>query len=156
MLLLLDEADVLIFHNGIGYDFPLLKDLYGWEPKHKVVDTLLMSRLQNPARTVPYQAPNRGIGPHSVEAWGYRLGRGKPDHEDWSVFSPEMLHRCTEDVEIQHLIYNALLEEGKGKNWRNAHMMTFKLFQILKRQEEYGCCSIRNMQNRRSTCYLIG
>lgn len=138
MLSMLDTADVLIFHNGIGYDFPLLKNLYGWRPKCKVVDTLLMSRLQRPNRALPPNCPNKRAGPHSVEAWGYRLGRGKPEHNDWENFSPEMLHRCSEDVEIQHLIYNALLEEGKGEGWRDAHMMTFRLFQILKEQEEYG------------------
>ena len=140
MLSFLDEQDVLIFHNGIRFDFPLLRNLYNWEPspRHKIVDTLWMSRLQDPNRKLPYNCPNKRAGPHSVEAWGYRLGRGKPDHEDWENFSMDMLHRCTEDVEIQHLIYQELLREGKGRNWKNAHMLTFKLFQILQKQEEFG------------------
>ena len=131
------RTDVLICHNGIGYDFPLLRKLYGYEYKGKKVDTLLMSRLQNPNRVSPPNCPNKQ-SPHSVEAWGYRFGRRKPEHEDWSRFSPEMLHRCTEDVEIQHLIYKALLEEGKGHHWRDAHMMTAKLFERLQLSEEYG------------------
>lgn len=138
MLEYMDTIDVLKMHNGIGYDWPLLKKLYGYEYKGKKVDTLVMSRLLNTKRIVPYHCPNKKIGPHSVEAWGYRVGRGKPDHEDWSQFSEEMLHRCSEDVEIQELIYKALLEEARGGNWRNAFLMSFELFENLQKQEEYG------------------
>lgn len=138
MMSFMDTADVLIAHNGIGYDFPVLRKLYQYTYKGKVVDTLLMSRLQNPNRRLPFNCPNKKTGPHSVAAWGYRVGRGKPDHDDWSQFSEAMLHRCSEDVEIQVLIYNALLEEGRGHNWRTAHMTTFRVFEILQMQEEYG------------------
>lgn len=138
MLDYLNTVDVLIMHNGIGYDWPLLEKLYDYEYKGKKVDTLLMSRLHNPDRTLPYNCPNKKTGPHSVEAWGYRLGRGKPDHDDWTRYSKEMLHRCSEDVEIQHLIYKALLKEGKGKSWRDAYLLTFQLFTILEKQKDYG------------------
>lgn len=134
----LDSFDVLIAHNGIGYDWPLLKKLYGYTFKGKRVDTLLMSRLLNPKRLVPFNCPNKKAGPHSVESWGWRVGRGKPEHNDWENFSEEMLHRCSEDVEIQHLIYNELLKEAKGKNWRDAFLLSFKLFEYLQKQEEYG------------------
>jgi hypothetical protein len=134
----LDNVDVVIMHNGIGYDLPLLHKLYGYKFKGKVVDTLLMSRLLNPDRLKPFNMPPSRVGPHSLGAWGYRVGRGKPDHEDWSQYSPEMLHRCTEDVEITHLTYLALLKEGKGKSWRDAYLLTFKLFEILQKQEDYG------------------
>src|SRR5574341_1154804 len=134
----LDSFDVLIAHNGIGYDWPLLKKLYKYEYKGKKVDTLIMSRLLNPKRLVPFNCPNKKAGPHSVEAWGWRVGRGKPEHNDWENFSEEMLHRCSEDVEIQHLIYNELLKEAKGKNWKNAFLLSFKLFEYLQQQEEYG------------------
>jgi DNA polymerase-1 len=138
MLEYMDTCDVLKFHHGIGYDFPLLEKLYGYRYSGKKVDTLIMSRILNPKRTVPYNCPDKSIGPHSVEAWGYRVGRGKPSHDDWSQFSEDMLHRCSEDVEIQELIYNALLEESKHGNWRNAFLLTFELFTNLQLQEEYG------------------
>lgn len=138
MLAYMDTIDVLKMHYGIGYDWPLLKKLYGYEYRGKRVDTLIMSRLLNPKRMVPPNCPNKGIGPHSVEAWGYRVGRGKPEHEDWTQFSEEMLHRCSEDVEIQEKIYQTLMEEAKGGNWRNAFLLTFELFTNLQLQEEYG------------------
>lgn len=138
MLSYLDTVDVLIMHNGIGYDWPLLKKLYGYEFKGKKVDTLIMSRLLNPKRQVPFNCPDKKVGPHSVAAWGYRVGRGKPDHNDWENFSEEMLHRCSEDVEIQELIYDELIKESKGGNWKNAFLMSFELFERLQQQEEYG------------------
>lgn len=134
----LETFDVLIAHNGIGYDFPVLRKLYDWEFKGKVVDTLVMSRLLDPKRIVPFNCLNRKAGPHSLEAWGYRVGRGKPEHEDWENYSEEMLHRCSEDVEILELVYQALLKEAKGGNWRQAFLMSFELFTWLQRQEEYG------------------
>ena len=138
MLEYMETFDVLIAHNGIGYDFPLLKKLYGWEFKGKKVDTLVMSRLLNPKRILPFHCPNRKCGPHSIEAWGWRVGRGKPEHNDWENFSEEMLHRCSEDTEILELVYDALMEEAKGGTWRNAFLLSFELFENLQKQEEYG------------------
>lgn len=138
MLEYLESFDVLISHNGIGYDFPLLKKLFKWEYSGKKVDTLVMSRLLNPKRMVPFNCPNKKIGPHSIEAWGYRVGRGKPEHNDWEVFSQEMLHRCSEDVEILQLVYDELLREAKGKQWKNAFLLSFRLFENLQKQERYG------------------
>jgi DNA polymerase I-like protein with 3'-5' exonuclease and polymerase domains len=131
----LDTVDALVMHNGIAYDKPLMEKVLGYNYKGSMVDTLIMSRLQRPDRVSP-----RGCkaGPHSVEAWGMRFGRAKPEHEDWSRFSEEMLHRCSEDVAIQRMILDALLDEGKGKNWKPAHKLSFKLFEILHKQEEYG------------------
>lgn len=138
MLDCLESFDVLISHNGIGYDFPLLKKLFNWEYRGKKVDTLIMSRLLNPKRLVPFNCPDKGIGPHGIQAWGYRVGRGKPEHNDWNVFSEAMLHRCTEDVEILHLVYDELIKESKGGKWKNAFLLSFKLFENLQKQEEYG------------------
>src|SRR5690606_9819218 len=44
----------------------------------------------------------------------------------------------SEDVEIQELIYKALLKEASGKNWKNAFLLSFKLFENLQKQEAYG------------------
>ena len=138
MLKYMDTIDVLKMHNGIGYDWPLLKKLYDYTYKGKKVDTLVMSRLLNPQRLVPFNCPNKKAGPHSVEAWGWRVGRGKPEHNDWAQFSEEMLHRCTEDVEIQEQVFEELMKEAKGGNWKNAFLLSFKLFENLQKQEDYG------------------
>ena len=45
----LESADVLIGHNIIGYDIPLLKERYpDFEPSGQCIDTLVLSRLFYP------------------------------------------------------------------------------------------------------------
>lgn len=99
------KADALIAHNQLGYDLPVFKQLYGWEPRpdQRIIDTYVLSRLLDPER--------RG---HSIEWWGAKFGKEKPIHEDWSQFSEGMLHRCVEDVEINYMVYIQLLKEIKG------------------------------------------
>jgi len=102
-LALLEEADELIGHNIIDYDLRLIKKLYpDFKPKGLILDTYLLSSLLNPDRK----------GGHSLGQYGEELGIKKPEHEDWSQFSPEMLHRCTEDVHINHKVYDKLMTEA--------------------------------------------
>lgn len=137
MMKFMDTVPTLVMHNGLQYDAPLLEKLYGYTYKGTIIDTLVLSRLLKPKRPIPYNCPVKNR-PHSVETWGYRVGRGKPEHKDWSQFSNAMLHRCTEDVEIQHLIYNELLQEMEGYDWQAASWLTHRLFSILGRQEQHG------------------
>jgi len=101
----------------------VLERFLGINTKNKnIIDTLVWSQTLNPDRQLPKGCPavafnpetgrNDKVGPHSVAAWGYRVARAKPSHYDWSKFSPEMLHRCTEDVMIQEKIFFALLKEA--------------------------------------------
>jgi len=131
----LSTYECLIGHNCIQYDFPILKKLYNWQYSGQIKDTLLMSRLQNPQRPLPpgYMGKNS----HSVEAWGYRVGISKIEHNDWTKYTPEMLERCEQDVEIQYLIYQKLLKEG-GDRWDRAHKLNAKIFSYLQQQEQYG------------------
>jgi len=105
----LSEQEELILHNGISFDLPVLKKLYDYEYNGTLTDTLILSRLLNPDRPKP--KGYSGKASHSVEAWGYRFGHMKPSHEDWTQYSPEMLHRCKEDVLITEKIYYALMKE---------------------------------------------
>ena len=102
-LIFLTSVPTLIGHNIIDYDFRVLKKLHDLTYKGTVVDTLILSQLLRPDR----------YGGHSLDAWGERVGRKKPEHEDWSRFTPEMLHRCSEDVAINTLVYRKLLQEAK-------------------------------------------
>lgn len=138
MMAYMDTCDVLIGHNVIGYDFPMMKKVLGYEYKGKVVDTLIMSRILDPNRRLPPNAENRQAGPHSIYAWGVRVGVEKPEHEEWERYSEAMLHRCTEDTEINRLVYHALLKEAAGAKWMDAFKLSFKLFQLLQEQEDYG------------------
>ena len=54
------EEGTYYAHNGIGFDYPVLSNLYGWtRPASQLQDTLVLSRLAQPSRE----------GGHSLEAW---------------------------------------------------------------------------------------
>ena len=134
----LASCDVIIGHNIIAYDIPAIEKVLGFKYEGKKVDTLLMSRVLDPKRMLPPNAKDRSAGPHSLYAWGVRVGIDKPEHEDWKNFSEEMMHRCAEDVSINVSTYHMLMDEAKGGEWKNAFLLTFKFFENLQRQEEYG------------------
>lgn len=151
MLAFMDTCPILIGHNVLNYDFPLLEKLYGYTYKGKKIDTVIMSRLLYPNRQLPkqlvidYQAKRaegyavRMPGPHSVASWGYSLGLGKVDYEDWAEFDEQMLVRCATDVSIQALIFKHLRERLKELDWPTESLeITFRCFDILYKMERYG------------------
>jgi len=132
-----EEVSYLIGHNIIQHDLPLINKVLGYEYNNTVFDSLVMSRILKPSRQLHPLCP-KGASVHGLESWGYRVGRGKPEHDDWTQFSEEMLHRCTEDVEINVLVYHELLKEMSEGDWSKAVPMTMKLFQVFKEIEDYG------------------
>ena len=107
------KADGVVMHNGIDYDSWVL-DKLGIAPlsltQPKIIDTLVMSTVLNPDRVKPPGIPAKA-GPHSLAAWGVRVGMGKGDHQDFSQFSEEMLRYCDRDVLVGAKTYLALLKE---------------------------------------------
>lgn len=134
-----DRAEELAGHNIINYDLPLIKKITGLTPNEntKITDTLVMSRLANPDRPRPPGYTGKG-GPHSLEAWGYRVGKGKPDHDEWDVFSPAMLRRCREDVEINYLVYHTISSGELGEFSEDSINIEHSIASILTEQEHYG------------------
>jgi DNA polymerase-1 len=133
MVAFLDTCDELIMHNGIMYDFPLLKKILKYEYKGRKTDSLILSQLLFSER---YQ--------HGVDAWGKELGRTKPKHEDFSVYSDEMMHRCSEDTHIQLMIYRKCKERSAYFNELNfpypkkAVDMTHAFMELMSLQEIAG------------------
>jgi len=88
--------------NIIEYDLPILAHHLNYDHRHQqLVDGLIISRKNWPDRP----------GGHSVEAWGYRLGRPKPQQEDWSEMTVDVRHRCREDTIIEVDILEFVLRE---------------------------------------------
>jgi hypothetical protein len=87
----------VVCHNLIKYDREVIAKILGYLiPLELCYDTYILSTMM-----YPDIAEHPGIkGKHSLAAWGGRFGRPKPVHEDWSRFSPEMMHRNIEDVKI--------------------------------------------------------
>tara|TARA_R110000772_G_scaffold121664_2_gene227931 strand:- start:2113 stop:3999 length:1887 start_codon:yes stop_codon:yes gene_type:complete len=135
----LDTLEEIIGHNIIGFDLPMLEKLYGWKPKAtvKIRDTLILSRLYNPDRRRPLGHTGRS-GPHSLDAWGYRINRSKPAHEDWSVYTPAMLHRNQEDVGINVTTARMLEDEAAGHDWSQAEALENEVLRIITQQEVNG------------------
>ena len=133
-----NKATELVGHNIINYDLPTLKKIAFWIPNEntKITDTLVMSRLANPDRPKPPRYTGKG-GPHSLEAWGYRVGKGKPEHNEWHVFSPDMLRRCREDVEINYLTYYSVASELKDFSEESIEI-EHQIAKIITEQEHYG------------------
>ena len=136
----LSAATHLIGHNIIDYDLPVLEKLTGFKPNEetRITDTLVLSRLSNPDRQRPSQMVRDGVkyGPHSLAAWGYRIGVGKPEHEDWTTYSEDMLHRCREDVRINAAIHPILLKECEG--YGESIDLEHRVQRIISQQERDG------------------
>ena len=107
----LEQADLLIGHNIISYDIPLIQERYPtFKPSGQCFDTLVLSRLFYPHiadrdfERRPTGMPQRLYGRHSLEAWGYRLKCFKGDfgkHDGcWDTYTPEMLSYCIQDTEV--------------------------------------------------------
>lgn len=109
-LTLLDEAPLIVGHNIINYDIPVIRKLYGFfEPTGKVIDTLLLSRLYHPnmmevdKKRNWKHMPLQLYGRHSLESYGYRLGVYKGSYgktTDWKEWSEEMEQYCIQDVKV--------------------------------------------------------
>jgi len=120
------EADTLIFHNGIGYDVPVMKKLLGTDfTNTKVEDTLILSQLDSPRRE----------GGNGLKSWGDRFGYPKGDHEDWSCYSEEMLTYCVRDVEITTKLYHKMMSRDIPKD---AIELEYKIKEQCSVQEKNG------------------
>ena len=95
---------ILVAHNGIAFDFPVLNKVWGLKIKlHQVLDTLVLSRLLNPMRTK-----------HSLAAWGEDLGFPKTEFNQFDQYSEEMRQYCINDVKVLERVYNQLLKEKES------------------------------------------
>lgn len=128
----LKDCDIIVAHNGIKFDFPMLK-LFGvfdyeigylnkpdtiFGKEVKFLDTLIMSRLFNPDR----------FGGHSLESWGERVGDAKIDFRkicieneiiepsaprgaEFYQFCEEMVTYCIQDTKTNVKVFYKLVEE---------------------------------------------
>jgi hypothetical protein len=122
----LEDADVLVGHNLIGYDIPVIRKLYPWfEPKAFVLDTLLLSRLYHTDMAEIDRKLDNPLMPlhlrgrHSLEAYGYRLKEYKGEFgksTDWQEWSPEMETYCAQDVNVTVKLCDHFHKSLSGSN----------------------------------------
>lgn len=137
----IQEADVLIGHNIICYDIPVLEKLYGIKIKAKIYDTLLLSRMMWPEIALTadskkkYHIPSNLIGSYSLEAFGYRLGHFKLKHTDWTEWTPMMQEYCEQDVNVNYRLWKLIQEKLPSE--QSIHIET-KFQQYIHEQEQHG------------------
>ena len=141
---LLENADRVVFHNGLPFDIPAIEKCYpGFEIRGTVSDSLVLSRLVLPEiESNDYRLfdagklPGNLIGRHGLEAWGYRLGLHKGDYAKdmeekakakgitdeqeiikfvWGKWNPAMDDYCELDTGVTGQLWGRILE--KLENW---------------------------------------
>jgi hypothetical protein len=141
----LEEADLLIAHNGCGFDIHAIRKLFPAfdPPRSKVRDTLVLSRVICPdvedgdyRLNAAGKLPGQLIGSYSLDAWGYRVGLHKGDYskqmlklnlDPWAEWSPAMEDYCVTPE-------NRLL--GSDLRWRPAH--EFNVGDVVLGFDEHG------------------
>ena len=166
-LTLLAEAELIVGHNIIAFDIPGIQKVYpDWKPKGRVRDTLVRSRLLKPdIRDGDFKLAKQGklpkkmIGRHSLESWGYRLGKWKGDYAQekeaeakklgikdkalitqfvWGSWNPEMQAYCEQDVEVTLDLWN-WTERTFANGWsEECDELEHEVAWVIARQERYG------------------
>jgi len=126
--LVLEDIRVLVGHNAIGFDVPVLRMVSGDSWDYDIRDTLVLSRLVNPSMD----------GGHSLKSWGERIGNYKDDYQGgWEEFNQEMLEYCQQDVRVLRDIYRRLAVELKDFTEQSV-VLEHKVAEIIHEQETNG------------------
>jgi DNA polymerase-1 len=143
----LASATLIIAHNGIFFDFPVLNKL--WKTKIRPsqgYDTLVVSRLLEPTR-------EKG---HSLDAWGEELGVKKinykavwqwlfnrqEDYEGECYDNPDealLDHYCKRDVDVLISLYHRLSNQLSSKGFSDDSVeLEHQVAAIIAQQERNG------------------
>lgn len=160
-----DEPTAIGCQNLEGFDMKALELTLGTKYEKipvetingkeiRVFDTLSMSRGLWPDRLLPHGCPSklknplggkaRTVGPHSLEAWGFKLKNLKVKIDDWRGLPLwKYCDRVWEDVIINELQYKALIVEmrdgaDKGITWKTALKNNLIADHLMAIQEEQG------------------
>jgi len=127
----LDSCDLIIMHNGICFDAPVLRKNWNITMKqNQMYDTLVLSRLLSPSLE----------GGHSLAAWGGRLGFPKGDFNDWDAgYSAEMEAYCIQDTLVTEKLYLHLTTElTRNKFDERSIKLEHNVQAVIAKQEESG------------------
>ena len=136
----LEDAELIVGHNIIKFDIPVLEKLYSAVFKGKIFDTLVGTRLIfSDIKDKDFSIkdfPKDCIGKHSLKAWGNRIGEYKEQIEtDWQTFTPEMLEYCKQDTEVTYKLYKVIEEKGYSPE---AMDLEHEVASLIFKQEEHG------------------
>jgi hypothetical protein len=122
IVVFMGEQKVLVGHNIILYDIPVVRKVLGVSFDCIMIDTLALSWYLYPTLKI-----------HGLEAWGEKLGVKKPYIVDWENQSlADYIHRCATDVVINTKLFKKqikyLVQIYEGININELlEYLTFKL-----------------------------
>ena len=117
----LARAHVLIGHNVLFFDIPVIRKLYPFYTFRaaRVIDTLICTRLIWPKEKLyeldeeQYTEVPKGLrGSASLKAWGYRLADYKIDFKDFSEYSEAMAEYCRQDVAVTTKLFEKVQKQN--------------------------------------------
>jgi DNA polymerase I-like protein with 3'-5' exonuclease and polymerase domains len=125
----IQKAELIIAHNGISFDYPVLNRVWKSTIRlSQVRDTLVMSRLSSPSRE----------GGHSLANLAKLVNRTKKEYDDFEGgLTDDMILYCQEDVIICGELYLYLLQELKGFSEQSIDL-EHKVQAIITKQEKHG------------------
>lgn len=152
---IIEEADMVVGHNMLGYDMKVLDKLYddfNPKPGQIVRDTQVLAQMYYAnEKDKDFDRFRRGtlegklIGRHGLEAWGQRLGYFKGDYakdmkaagrDPWKDFDFDIgVPYCADDVEITSRLWRKI----ENTEWADeAIILEHQISEIMGLQEEYG------------------
>jgi DNA polymerase I-like protein with 3'-5' exonuclease and polymerase domains len=119
----LRNADVLIGHNILFYDCPVIEKLTQTNFTGRIIDTLICTRLIWPKEllyeldTEQYtEVPKKLRGSAGLKAWGYRLADNKIEFKDFTEYSQEMLDYCIQDVAVTTKLFELIQKQNYAES----------------------------------------
>jgi len=119
----LRNADVLIGHNILFYDCPVIEKLTQTNFTGRIIDTLICTRLIWPKEllyeldTEQYtEVPKKLRGSAGLKAWGYRLADNKIEFKDFAEYSEEMLDYCVQDVAVTTKLFELIQKQNYAES----------------------------------------
>lgn len=125
---LLSNAKLHSSHFGYGYDYRLMKKMFGVDFHIRpdifngnsdlvIYDTYLLSQMVDPdreeCRAIQINmstGEKKKIGKHSVASYGVQFGLHKKEILRWDVFDARIIERCEWDVGIQSMAHRYLIK----------------------------------------------
>ena len=149
-LYMLSQADLLVGHNVINFDFRALKKVYHnfkLKKNCKINDTLIVSRVLWPELEPVDEAkfshiPRKYRGKHSLAAWGERLNvkkinfEGADKYEErWDIWSEEMQKYCEGDTLVSLELFKYFETQSLDSR---CYDLEHDFARIMARQEAFG------------------
>ena len=124
-------ADRVVFHNGIGFDYPALYRLLpGALPWEKLIDSLVVARLVEPE-----------VKDHTLKAWGKRTGTHKGDYAgDFQTFDADLVTYATQDIPTLRALWRDVWPRlmSWGDSAWNVLALEQEVHRIIWQQERNG------------------